>query len=303
MLRDLNHLHGRTAVARDGDIGSVQDIYFDDEAWGVRYLEIDTGNWTTEGRVLISPYSVDHAGLCAADIVRVDLTRQQVRDSPSIDTHKPVSRQHEAEYLRYYGYPLYWGGPNLRGMGEYPVPGFIGAAPIPADVRQQFSLYGDQPPGDVHLRSASHVERCAIEAVDGSIGHISGFIFDDEAWVIRYFVVDTRAWWPGGKEVLLTSFGIRGRVGTPRLISRAGTPPYRLLVTPRATSLSAPLNFSIIAIEISTRDKASKNNLCAIPILPGADVARSIGSCGVRGHAARRSMARGYSRCETYLIY
>jgi uncharacterized protein YrrD len=45
MLRDLNDLHGRTVVARDGDIGSVQDIYFDDEAWGVRYLVVNTGAW------------------------------------------------------------------------------------------------------------------------------------------------------------------------------------------------------------------------------------------------------------------
>jgi hypothetical protein len=111
---------------------------------------------------------------------------------------QPVSRQHETEYLRYYGYPLYWGGPNLWGMGEYPVPGFIGAAPIPADVRQQRSLYGDKPPGDVHLRSAQHDSRCAIEAVDGSIGHIRGFIFDDEAGGIRYFV-STLA--PGGRAV------------------------------------------------------------------------------------------------------
>jgi hypothetical protein len=120
-----------------------------------------------------------------------------VKDSPGIDTHKPVSRQHEAEYLRYYGYPLYWGGPNLWGMGEYPVPGFIGTAPITADVRQQLSLYGDKPAGDVHLRCASHVERYVIEAADGSVGHVCGFIFDDEAWVVRYFIVDTRNWWPG----------------------------------------------------------------------------------------------------------
>ena len=86
-------------------------------------------------------------------------------------------------------------------MGEYPVPGFIGTAPV----RQHLSLYGDKPPGDVHLRSASHVERYVIEAADGSVGHVRGFIFDDEAWVVRCFIVDTRNWWPGGKEVLLAT--------------------------------------------------------------------------------------------------
>lgn len=38
-----------------------------------------------------------------------------------------------------------------------------------------------------------------LETVDGSIGHVCGFIHDDQAWAIRYLCVDTRNWWPGGK--------------------------------------------------------------------------------------------------------
>jgi len=49
------------------------------------------------------------------------LTKKQVENSPNIDTHQPVSRQHEAAYLGYYGYPYYWDGPNLWGPGFYPV--------------------------------------------------------------------------------------------------------------------------------------------------------------------------------------
>lgn len=61
MWRDWNHLHGGTVVARDGDIGSVQDICFDDAAWGARDIVIDTEDWATEGQVLISLYWVAHA--------------------------------------------------------------------------------------------------------------------------------------------------------------------------------------------------------------------------------------------------
>jgi len=50
----------------------------------------------------------------------VALTKKQIENSPPIDTHKPVSRQHEALYLGYYGYPYYWGGPYLWGPASYP---------------------------------------------------------------------------------------------------------------------------------------------------------------------------------------
>jgi hypothetical protein len=49
------------------------------------------------------------------------LTKAQVEKSPNIDTDQPVSRQHEIEYYRYYGYPSYWSGPYLWGGYPFPV--------------------------------------------------------------------------------------------------------------------------------------------------------------------------------------
>ena len=65
-------------MARNGDIRSVDDVYFED-AWGVRYLVADTGNWMHERQVLISPVSVKPTDR-ESDTVHVYLTRQQVRE-------------------------------------------------------------------------------------------------------------------------------------------------------------------------------------------------------------------------------
>ena len=29
----------------DGEIGKVNDFYFDDQTWSIRYLRVNTGNW------------------------------------------------------------------------------------------------------------------------------------------------------------------------------------------------------------------------------------------------------------------
>src|ERR687896_527824 len=50
----------------------------------------------------------------------VDGSIGKVKDSPDIDTDKPVSRQHEMVFLNYYGLPYYWGGPMLWGPTAYP---------------------------------------------------------------------------------------------------------------------------------------------------------------------------------------
>ena len=56
---------------------------------------------------------------------------------------------------------------------------------------------------DSHLRSTGAVTGYHIEAMDGEIGHVAGFLMDDETWAIRYIEVATRNWWPG-KKVLFS---------------------------------------------------------------------------------------------------
>jgi len=196
MLRKAKDVMDFTLGAQDGEIGRVKDFYFDDEAWTVRYLVADTGKWLALKRVLISPFAVQ--GFRDRDkVVEINLTRDQVKGSPSIEENAPVSRQYELEYLQYYGWPFYWQGPGLWGpwtepvYRDYPVPG--PEAPAPAE---------SEPQDDLHLRSTGEVTGYHLEARDGEIGHVADFIIDDADWAIQYLVIDTGHWWPGRKVLL-----------------------------------------------------------------------------------------------------
>ena len=118
MLRNVTRLKGFTIRARDGEIGTLDQFYFDDESWAIRYLVVNTGDWLGGRLVLVSPLALRQAEW-ESKRLDVALTKKQIEDSPPIDTHKPVSRQHEALYLGYYGYPYYWGGP-ICGLASYP---------------------------------------------------------------------------------------------------------------------------------------------------------------------------------------
>ena len=115
----VKNLKGYAIGATDGDIGKLADFYFDDEFWTIRYLVAETGNWLLNRKVLISPFALGKADL-SKERVNVALTKKQVEESPSMDTDMPVSGQHEALYLDYYGYPYYWEGPLLWGPTAYP---------------------------------------------------------------------------------------------------------------------------------------------------------------------------------------
>ena len=58
------------------------------------------------------------------------------------------------------------------------------------------------------LRNIADLENCTIGATDGTIGKIKDCYFDDEAWVIRYFTVDTGSWLVG-REVLISPYSVR----------------------------------------------------------------------------------------------
>jgi hypothetical protein len=204
MLTNANFLKGLSIHATDGQLGTVDEFLFDDDSWAIRYLVVDTGGWLNGRKVLISPLSV--AGTeWPARRLDVNLTLEQVKHSPSIDTHQPVSRQHEAAYLGYYGYPYYWSGPYYWGPADYPV----GMARTASSTVAANDEKIRKESHDSHLRSSNHITGYHVEASDGEIGHIDGFVVDDQSWAIRYLVVATRNWLPGKKVLVAPAWAHR----------------------------------------------------------------------------------------------
>jgi len=197
VLRNARAWVGYELRARDGIIGEVKDLYFDDEQWRLRYFVVETGAWLRKRRVLISPESV-LTPEWNAGILPVDLTQEQVRDSPAVEVDRPVSRQYEESLRRHYGLSFYWGA-GLTGPGlVLPVSSMVQTSLPAVKTESQVSI----PAGNPHLRSASEVSHYRIRATDGEIGHAFDFLIDDRTWDIRYLIVDTKNWLPGKKVVI-----------------------------------------------------------------------------------------------------
>jgi uncharacterized protein YrrD len=188
MLHSIQQRYGEKLRATDGEIGNVRDFYFDDKNWAVRYLVADTGGWLSGRLVLISPHAFGHL-YPNGKVLLVNLTREQIEKSPSIDEHKPVSRQHEEEYHRHYGYPYYAESWPLWGLADYPV---VVPPPPPTAAEKQGA--------DSHLRSARVVKGYKVEASDGIIGEVADFLIDGRTWVLREIVIESGHWY-SGKEI------------------------------------------------------------------------------------------------------
>ena len=133
---------------------------------------------------------------------------QEVKDSPNIDTKRPVSRQMEASIYDYYGWSPYWGaGLYMGGYGYGFGYGGGAAGPLssPALMRRDEDIAASRrSDDDPHLRSIEEIVGYHIHADDGEIGHVEDFLVEDADWSVHYFVVDTKNWWPG-KKILVSS--------------------------------------------------------------------------------------------------
>lgn len=193
LLRSMNNIRGYVLGAQDGQIGLCSDFLFDDKNWAVRYIVADTHKWLPGRKVLISPISIGDADGVFRTL-NVGLTKDQIKGAPPLDTDAPVSRQYEIAFNRYYDWAFYWGGQSV--WGSQPYPRLLNRP----DADRQIPEETDDDP---NLRSVREVTGYHIQASDKEIGHIEDFIVDQEAWIIRYLVVDTKNWIPGSKKVLI----------------------------------------------------------------------------------------------------
>ncbi len=197
MLQSAEELRGTRLQAMDDEIGPLEDLYFDDFEWKVRYLVANTGSWLSGRRILLSPLALTGAPDTNSHI-QMNLTSKQIEASPPIDSAEPVSKQKEIELHNYYGWNYYGFGPGVAGMYSR------GARLEP----RQDDVTENKLPGDPHLRSIKHVAGYKIRATDDDLGHVEDFIVDDTTWEVRYMVVDTAPLW-FGKKVLISPLWVQ----------------------------------------------------------------------------------------------
>lgn len=106
-LRSLDEVEGYDIQATDGEVGHVEDLIVDDEDWTIRYFVVDTRDWLPGRKVLVSPAWLRKLVWSDRRAV-VDLTRDQIEESPRYEPREPIYRAYEAELHEGYGHKGYW---------------------------------------------------------------------------------------------------------------------------------------------------------------------------------------------------
>jgi uncharacterized protein YrrD len=177
MFHSLETLTNASVIATDGEIGTVRGFLFDDQSWTIRYLIIDVGSWLSRRAVVLAIAAVEEPDWTKRTF-RVHLTKEQVRNSPDIDTEMPVSRQQEIAMKEYFGWPAYWEDSEF---------GFLSSVPTGTE-------YPVHTKENSHLRSAWGLLGYAVWATDRELGRLEGFIMDDASWHLGYLDVKAGDW-------------------------------------------------------------------------------------------------------------
>ena len=195
MLRSLKPLENFTVTASNGEVANVVDFLFDDEAWKVKKIVMETRGLIKGGRILVaSPKALANINW-AGRLFHLALTREDVDRVPGVDLDVPIPASGPTEGHRFFGYDYYLGHDEIWSSdadnGLF-ADGHWAEAPL--------RLYGGK--GEAHLRSIKAIRGYHLQARDGPIGHLEDLLIDDQSWDVRFMAVDTRQWGPGHRVLV-----------------------------------------------------------------------------------------------------
>jgi hypothetical protein len=142
--------------AQEESVGRVNDIYFDDEAWSVRYLVAGLREKSSWRQVLVEPAQVDVIDLWDHQVV-LSLSHKELQNCDPATSVRPVCKQYE-----------------FMGMAT---PGSLG-------------FQSNAPKVDPHLRSAKAVLGYTISVGGEDVGVVRDLVLDQTDWSIRYLQIE-----------------------------------------------------------------------------------------------------------------
>jgi hypothetical protein len=164
-------------IATDGEMGVIRNFLIDDRSWAIHYVVGHLGTWPKRRDVVLPIAAVEQPDWVKR-IFQARLTKEQVRDSPDVDSEKPVSRQQEIAMEEYWGKMAYWAYTQMET-----------GAPMPTGRK-----YPVRTKEDPDLRGAVNLIDYQVWATDGEIGRLEGFIMDEASWHLGYMDVKAGDW-------------------------------------------------------------------------------------------------------------
>jgi hypothetical protein len=211
MYLRLSRLRRFTGGTSDGELGSIDTLYFDPEDWAVRFLAMNFGP-QHEGlsSALVSPLQIRDLRVTDEEM-ELD-PRHPIYRLVKGDRHRPLSPELTGAVVEHYELPRFWDGSGVWGEHSSPRELTNAASASGTDMRN------DTGGG---VRTEERVEAPptvfphhslmgrGVFSPDSRLGVISDLLVDVEAWRIRYFIVWLQA--PGESgEVLLSPFWVNG---------------------------------------------------------------------------------------------
>lgn len=231
MLHKMQDLIGFRICAADGHIGRVQDLYFDDQQWTVRYLVISIGSWLAERQILLSSALIKEPDW-SGNALRVLLTIKQIEKSPTIRSEQALANLDDQKDGNKHPRPASWQQNQALSPVVNMNAGLLAMAttPIawPAETTSAHHMYArncdklgtfSHLPGAPHLHSAHAMFNDTMQVIDGELGHVEDLLINETDWRIHYLLVRTHNCWPD-RQVLVS----------PRSIKPANWPASQVVV-------------------------------------------------------------------------
>ncbi|MBN2551833.1 MAG: hypothetical protein JXB06_03640 [Spirochaetales bacterium] len=164
---------------RDGEAGTIEDVYFDHLRWVLRYLLL---RHRTIGRdILISPLIIDEIRWPERRI-RLRLFDEEIDAAPAIDTDRSITREQEKSYNEYFFVPDYWEGEDL--WGEETTPGELRSW-----LRAEQHKARGNGESESYLLNASTLAKFTLQSPQGIPGTVSDFLWSPETYAVRFLVI------------------------------------------------------------------------------------------------------------------
>lgn len=200
MLRKLSSLKGFKVEGKGEELGKIEDFYFDEDYFTLRYLLIDTGSWLKDEKTLISTDALEEIDYQSKKL-KVNLNTETLKEGPSLEKNKPISQIMEEKLTEHFNWPVYWIAPTSN----------ISRIAKENKRKEEISSFNNQAEEEndmsdrkkeSNLRSFDEIKGYYLKTDDKEFGHLKDLFVDEENWLIRYLLIDTCNFLPC-KDVLI----------------------------------------------------------------------------------------------------